>query len=101
MKESAGPGGAGSLVLPSGERIPLTGQTVVIGRMPGCDVVLADANVSRRHAEIAPAGGGFVVRDLGSTNGTKVNALRIETERNLNGGDIVSVGNTHIRFEIS
>jgi Protein of unknown function (DUF3662)/Inner membrane component of T3SS, cytoplasmic domain len=101
MKEAAGPGGSGNLVLPSGERIPLAAGPVVIGRMPGCEVVLADANVSRRHAEIAPAGGGFVVRDLGSTNGTKVNGLRIETERNLNGGDIVSVGNTHLRYEIS
>jgi hypothetical protein len=101
MKETGGPGGSGNLVLPSGERIPLAAQAVVIGRMPGCDVVLADANVSRRHAEVAPSGTGFVVRDLGSTNGTKVNGLRIETERNLNGGDIVSVGNTHLRFEIS
>jgi hypothetical protein len=101
MRETAGPGGSGNLVLPSGERIPLTTHPVVMGRMPGCDVVLNDANVSRRHAEIAPSGGGFVVRDLGSTNGTKVNGLRIETERNLNGGDIVSVGNTHLRFEIS
>ena len=39
--------------------------------------------------------------DLGSTNGTKVNGLRIQGEQALDDGDIVSVGSTHLRFEAS
>jgi len=50
---------------------------------------------------VRPAGSGYVLVDLGSTNGTKVNGIRIQGERMLNDGDIVSVGNTHLRFEAS
>jgi hypothetical protein len=101
MKESGGGVGAGSLVLPSGERVTLGQQVVVIGRMPACAVHVDDANVSRQHAEVRPVGSTFVLVDLGSTNGTKVNAVRIQGERALVDGDIVSVGSTHLRFEAS
>jgi hypothetical protein len=98
LKE-AGAVGAATLVLPSGERMPLAQQAVTIGRLPGSTITLDDSNVSRRHAEIRPAGNAYVAVDLGSTNGTKVNGLRIQGERVLNDGDIVSVGATHLRFE--
>ena len=49
----------------------------VIGRSRDCDVVLSDQNVSRRHAEVRPSGGKWIVKDLGSTNGVKVNGRRI------------------------
>jgi hypothetical protein len=101
LKESDTGVGVGSLVLPSGERVPLGELTVSIGRLPECTIPLADSNVSRRHCEIRTVGRGFVVKDLGSTNGTKVNGIRIESERILNDGDIVSVGSTHLRFEAS
>src|SRR6476659_2575299 len=74
MRE-AGSGGAASLVLPSGER-----------------VALPDANVSRKHTEVQQRGNAYVISDLGSTNGTKVNGTRIDSERTLVDGDIVSVG---------
>ena len=64
-------------------------------------MVLADANASRRHAEIRPAtdgGGGHMVIDLGSTNGTKVNGVGIHTHR-LQHGDEITVGATHLRYE--
>jgi len=101
MKESGGGVGVGSLVLPSGERVPLGDGVVTIGRLPECTVALQDSNVSRRHSEVRVAGRDYVIVDLGSTNGTKVNGIRIDGERVLSDGDIVSVGSTHLRFEAS
>ena len=46
----------GSLVLPTGERVVLGEQVITVGRMPECNIVLADPNVSRHHAEIRPRG---------------------------------------------
>ena len=54
-------------------RVAVGSEALVIGRLPECDVVLADSNVSRRHAELRRKGDGVFVTDLGSTNGTKVN----------------------------
>jgi Protein of unknown function (DUF3662)/FHA domain len=101
MKESGGGGGVGSLVLPSGERIALGSGATSIGRLPDCTIPLADTNISRKHCEVRPSSKGYVVVDLGSTNGTKVNGLRIQGEHALDDGDIVSVGSTHLRFEAS
>jgi pSer/pThr/pTyr-binding forkhead associated (FHA) protein len=88
-------------VLPSGERLGLSAAVVSIGRLPECTITLEDSNISRRHAEVRPRGTGWVAADLGSTNGTKVNGVRIDGERLLREGDIISVGTTHIRFEAS
>ncbi|MCU1400138.1 MAG: hypothetical protein JWN62_3247 [Acidimicrobiales bacterium] len=101
MREAQGGGGVGTLVMPSGERMALTGQVFTVGRLPESTISLNDANVSRRHAEFRSAGRNFVVADLGSTNGTKVNGTRIIGEHTLVDGDIVSFGGTHIRFEAS
>jgi len=90
--------GTGSLVLPDGERVPLGEYVVSIGRGPDCTIVVADSNVSRRHAEIRPAGDGFVLVDLASTNGTKVNEARVG-ERQLLDGDLVQFGSVVVRFE--
>jgi hypothetical protein len=100
MKEAPG-SGEGSLILPSGERIALGSAVISIGRLPECTITLTDANISRQHAEVRPRGTGWVAADLGSTNGTKVNGVRIEGERLLREGDIISLGTTHIRFEAS
>lgn len=101
MKESGGGVGVGSLVLPSGERVALGADATSIGRLPDCTIPLADTNISRKHCEVRPSSKGYVVVDLGSTNGTKVNGLRIQGEHALEDGDIVSVGSTHLRFEAS
>jgi hypothetical protein len=90
---------AGALVLASGEQIVLEGQVVGIGRLPSCEVVVADPNASRRHAEVRPQGGGYVVVDLGSTNGTRVNGLLVVGDRLLADGDVIGVGTTTVRFE--
>jgi pSer/pThr/pTyr-binding forkhead associated (FHA) protein len=56
--------------------------------------------VSRRHAEVRPFGTGFLVVDLGSTNGTKVNGTTV-SEHQLKDGDAITVGATRIRFDAS
>jgi hypothetical protein len=101
LKESGNGVGAGTLIMPSGERLNMSGQVVTIGRLADCTIALNDSNVSRRHAEIRPHGSHFVIVDLGSTNGTKVNGIRIAGEQQLAEGDIISFGGAHIRFEAS
>ena len=101
MKESGGGVGAGALVQADGTRLALGQQVISIGRLPECTIPVADTNVSRRHCEIRPAGSAFVVVDLGSTNGTKVNGVRIQGEQALADGDVVSVGSLTLRFEAS
>jgi FhaA, N-terminal domain/FHA domain len=100
MKQGAGGAGAGSLVLPTGDRVPLGESVLTIGRLPESNIVLADPNVSRSHAEIRPRGVGYVVVDLGSTNGTRVNGVRV-SEQELVDGDEIAFGNTRMRFEAS
>ena len=90
----------GRLQLPSGERVTVGHRVVTIGRLPESTVSLNDPNVSRRHAEIHP-GSEITIVDLGSTNGTKVNGLRIDGQRVLVDGDIISLGSSHLRFEAS
>ena len=90
-----------TIVLPSGQRLAVTAHAITIGRLPECTIVLNDPNTSRRHAEIRRGMQGTTVVDLGSTNGTKVNGQRITGEHTLAAGDIITVGNTHLRFEAS
>jgi pSer/pThr/pTyr-binding forkhead associated (FHA) protein len=72
-------------------------HVVTIGRLPECDVVLADPGASRRHASVRAEGGGFLLTDLGSTNGTFVNDEQVQ-ERWLTDGDRVTIGTTVIEF---
>jgi len=101
LKQAPGGLGAGSLVLPSGERVELGEHTTTVGRLPESTITIDDGNVSREHARIAPGPTGYIVTDLGSTNGTLVNGLRINGQQLLADGDIVSFGSTHLRFEAS
>jgi pSer/pThr/pTyr-binding forkhead associated (FHA) protein len=73
------------------------GRSLRIGRSSGCDVVLTDDAVSRRHAEIALRGGLCVVRDLGSCNGTYVNGRPV-TRARLRRGDELQVGETLLQL---
>jgi hypothetical protein len=99
VREAAG-GTPGSLVLPDGARIELGDEPVTIGRLPDCEVALDDRNVSRRHAEVRRDGTTFLVVDLDSTNGTRVNGAGVK-ERRLTDGDTITVGTTTLRFEAS
>jgi len=75
--------------------IPATG--IVIGRDAQCDVVIPEAEVSRRHAEIVPAQAGYVLTDL-STNGVFVNGDRVKYSALLGRGDVIRVGSEELRF---
>lgn len=98
--EGSAAGADATLVLPDGRRLVIGPRGLVMGRLPECDLVLADPNVSRRHAEVRPAGGGrFEVADMGSTNGTKLNGAKIRGVEALQDGDGISVGATTLRFE--
>jgi hypothetical protein len=101
LKQAPGGVGAGSIVLPSGQRVALGEHTTSVGRLPECSITIEDGNVSREHARIKPGSNGYVVQDLGSTNGTLVNGQRISGSRMLADGDIISFGSTHVRFEAS
>jgi len=83
-----------------GETFDLTGETMMIGRDVTNDIVVADAEVSRQHARINRTPGGFVLEDLGSTNGSFVNGERLVAPRVLNPGDLVGLGeNVTLTFE--
>ncbi len=100
VRESEDGGFLAELVLPDGRRVTLGAQPLVIGRLPECDVVLNDSNVSRRHAELRRSGDGVFLTDLGSTNGTRVNVTPVR-EQILVSGDEVSVGSTKLIFEMT
>ena len=81
-------------------RYVLEGPKATIGRSKGAECVLADPNVSRRHAELRRAQtGDWTIVDLGSTNGVKVNGRRVASTR-LSPGDQVTLGTTTFLFEI-
>ena len=82
-----------------GERRPLE-PGLTLGR-EGCDLVLDDDQVSRRHAAIRAAGEGLAIEDLGSRNGSYVNDQPIEGPRPLADGDTVRLGRTVWRFQAS
>lgn len=86
----SGGGRAGESFVPSGER-------TLIGRSPECDVFLDDVTVSRRHAELVRSGEAFVIRDLGSLNGTFVNRRRIESTE-LEDDDELQIGKYRLVF---
>ncbi len=89
---------AAFLVLPDGRRLGLLGEAVTIGRLPECTVQLNDPNASRRHAQVRRQGEAYVVVDLGSTNGTKVNGVPVRQHR-LAEGDAITIGMSTLRFE--
>ncbi len=81
----------------AGRVFELSKDRVIIGRLPESDVTVPDPGVSRRHAEIRREDGRYVVMDLGSTNGTKVNEAPAG-ERPLEDGDRITVGRTVLEF---
>lgn len=80
-----------------GEERELDKRRVVIGRSRDCDIQLADANVSRRHAEVRQEGATFWIVDLDSTNGIEVNGRRLKRAK-LEEGDRVVLGSTELTF---
>ena len=81
-----------------GTRHEVKQRRVVLGRSRDCDIQLADANVSRRHAELRQEGASYWIVDLGSTNGMEVNGKRVKRAK-LAGGDTITLGSTKITFD--
>ena len=77
---------------------PLTRPLTIIGRESNADILINDLSVSRKHAQILYTGGGFILKDLDSNNGTFINNQRIE-ETYLADGDMVTIG--EIKFVFS
>jgi hypothetical protein len=100
LEERARQRDARALLVTDGKRLVVGPAGATIGRSRSCDVVLEDANVSRRHAEVRPRGGGWLVADLGSTNGVSVNGARIAQAHALRPGDRIELGTTTLTFEL-
>ncbi len=90
----------GSIVLSDGQRVLLGEKPLTLGRMAGNDIVVADAHASRQHAEVRPAGNGFLLVDLNSTNGTELNGAAVG-ESMLADGDEIRIGDVVMNFEAS
>ena len=74
-----------------GDNIPLVRSPLVVGRRESCDISLQFANISGRHCELTYTDGFWIIRDLGSTNGVKVNDLLVQ-KKILHTGDLISIG---------
>ena len=88
-----------ALVMDNGTRFELTERKFLIGRQTTCDIVIADHNVSRVHAEIRVVQGTWEIDDRGSTNGTRVNGTMIVESTPLASGDVIAFGAVNIHFE--
>ena len=85
-----------------GAAFMLEGDQLTIGRDATNDIVINDAEISRRHARLTFQGGKYVLEDLGSTNGTFVNGQRLAGPRVLKAGEVVSFGEQIILvFEVN
>ncbi len=93
----------GTLIYPDGYRYDLAPsgpQGIVLGRDPDSDIVIDDERASRVHAQVRPSARGWIVEDVGSTNGTRVNGFRM-TAQLLVDGDVVTIGATTFTFDAS
>jgi len=77
--------------------VALRGDRMILGRLQGCDVCVADANVSRRHAELLLIDGDWYLQDLESTNGTMLNGEPV-TRARLRDGDVIEIGVTRLTY---
>jgi hypothetical protein len=89
-----------ALLLMGGKRLVVGPSGATLGRSRQCDVTVDDPNVSRTHAEVRPRGGSWVLADLGSTNGSRLNGHRVEGTEVLKPGDEIELGTTVLQFEL-
>jgi hypothetical protein len=101
LEQAQGQRATRALLLAEGRRHVIGPGGATIGRSRDCDIVMADANVSRRHAQVlALAAGTWTIADLGSTNGVLVNGRRIGVPEQLTAGDRIVLGTAEITFEL-
>src|SRR4051794_3720078 len=95
----SGPPAAPATILHGGERITLMTGSLTIGRLADNELPIPKESVSRHHARIEAAQGGYWIADLGSRNGTKLNGERFSGEsRWLANGDTIEIGGEALRF---
>jgi hypothetical protein len=91
---------ASSPALEEGDVFPIDSAPVSVGRAASNDIGIAgDEYASARHARFEPRRDGVYVEDVGSTNGTYVNGIRVTREQRLVPGDVIRIGETDLRFE--
>jgi FHA domain len=89
-----------SPVLGAGDAYEVDSAPLTVGRGGQNDVAIeGDEFASARHVRFEPRRDGVWVQDLGSTNGTYVNGVRVDGAKRLSPGDVVRVGETELRFE--
>src|SRR4051812_34086434 len=79
--------------------VPVVGDEVTIGREDGNTVLLPERNISRRHARLVRNNGYFVIEDLGSYNGVRINGARIDSPRRVQEGDRIQIGDYDLGIE--
>jgi hypothetical protein len=90
-----------AIVVVDGKRMLVGAGGATLGRSRESDIVVDDANVSRRHAEVRPGAQGWTIADLGSTNGVRVNGRPVgQAPAPLADGDRVELGTALVTFEI-
>ena len=97
LPRNAGTGPAALLVGGAGGRRITLDDSATLGRLPECEVTLDDPSVSRRHAKVSRKASGWVVEDLGSTNGLKVNGMKV-AQADLADGDRLELGTVKLLF---
>ena len=93
----------GTLVYPDGYRydlVPSGPDGIILGRDPQSDIEIDDQKASREHAQVRPSPRGWIVQDLDSTNGTRVNGFRVAAQLLLD-GDLLTIGDTQFAFDAS
>ncbi|MBI2374230.1 MAG: FHA domain-containing protein [Deltaproteobacteria bacterium] len=79
--------------------VHILGNRAVIGRSPEADIRTLDLRASKKHAEVSVEGGGYVLTDLGSANGTVINGEVLSRSRPLRHDDVFVVGTTQFVFQ--
>jgi len=103
VEETGGMRAQKAILVAEGKRFAVPPGGATIGRSRECDVVLGDANVSRRHAELRGdrnGGGTYTIADLGSTNGVRVNGRPVQDGHPLQAGDRIELGTAEVLFEL-
>ena len=75
-----------------GKAFPVSGESFTIGREPGNGIVINDPEISRKHSRMWLQGSTYSIEDLGSTNGTFVNGVRLSAPHSLRPGEVVALG---------
>lgn len=86
------------LVDPLGRRISLCSEITCLGRALDCMIVIPDRRVSRYHAELRREAEGFVLHDLNTTNGTRLNGQSVEHPVRVRDGDVIEIADAHFTF---